>query len=437
MSIFAPDVKFEPYWWEAAPPSVLTETALPQRADVAVVGAGYTGLSAALTLAREGRDVVVLEADDPGFGASSRNAGNLSHVLKLTFAELDRRYGTAQAAAFCTEAIAARRYVEDLIESEQLACDFARTGRFVGALSPSHYEGMAREVERLRRHVGGENEVVPRAEQHGEIGTEAYHGGVVLKDICAVHPARYLAGLLDRVRAAGATVLGRTPVTGLSRERDGFALATPRGSLAAREVVLATNGYTGPATPYFRRRLVPILSSMIATEPIAPELMRRLNPKGRMVIDSAKLSFYSRPSPDGARFLFGGTGKPQTDLKVIADELQRHMVRLYPELDGVPISHCWNGQIGYTFDHLPHVGAHDGLHYALGFCGSGLSMGSYLGHKTALRILGAPDAATAFDDRAFPTKPFYRGTPWFMPAAYAYYSWRDRVSRRDRRFAGD
>jgi glycine/D-amino acid oxidase-like deaminating enzyme len=296
---------------------------------------------------------------------------------------------------------------------------------------------MAAESELFRKHLGIDDEMVPRAEQHREIGTEAYHGGIVLKDVCAVHPARLAAELLDRALGAGATVASRTPVTGVAREGAGFHVETGRGALAVGEVVIASNGYTGPATPYFRRRLVPILSSMIATEPLAPELLARLNPKARMIIDSAKLSFYSRLSPDGARFLFGGTGKPQAELRVIAAELQRQMVALYPELAGARISHAWNGQIGYTFDHLPHLGVHDGIHYALGYCGGGLTMGSYLGHKIALRLLGAKDAATAFDGRRFPTLPLYRGKPWFMPLVYGYYYWRDRVSRSDRRFAAE
>ena len=230
-------------------------------------------------------------------------------------------------------------------------------------------------------------------------------------------------------------VAARTPVTGVAREGAGFKVATGRGAIAAAEVVIATNGYTGPEMPYFHRRVVPILSSMIATEPLPPGLLARLNPKGRMIIDSAKLSFYSRLSCDGTRFLFGGTGKPQAELKVIAAELQRRMVALYPELAGARISHAWNGQIAYTFDHLPHIGVRDGLHYALGYCGGGLTMGSYLGHKIALRILGSKEAATEFDDRHFPTLPLYRGKPWFMPLVYGYYYWRDRVSRSDRRYA--
>ncbi len=437
MSIFAADVKFEPFWWEAAPPRARPETALPARVDVAIVGAGYTGLSAALTLARGGREVVVLEAEEPGAGASTRNAGNLSHVLKLSFGELIAKQGLDNAIAFCREAVRARRYVEGLIEGEQLACDFARAGRFVGALTPAHYEGMAAESELFRKHLGIDDAMVPRAEQHHEVGTDAYHGGIVLGDVCAVDPARLTAELLARALGAGATVAARTPVTGVAREGAGFKVETGRGAIAAGAVVIASNGYTGPATPYFRRRLVPILSSMIATEPLAPELLRPLNPKARMIIDSAKLSFYSRLSPDGARFLFGGTGKPEAEPRAIAAMLRRQMVSLYPELEGARISHVWNGQIGYTFDHLPHLGVHDGIHYALGYCGGGLTMGSYLGHKIARRILGAKDAATVFDGRRFPTLPLYRGTPWFMPLVYGYYYWRDRVSRSDRRYAAE
>jgi glycine/D-amino acid oxidase-like deaminating enzyme len=213
----------------------------------------------------------------------------------------------------------------------------------------------------------------------------------------------------------------RTKVTGLRRDRDRFSVATTSGTVSAREVVIATNGYTGAVTPWLRRRIVPIPSQIIVTESLGKAVMDRLLPQRRMMGDSSKLHHYYRPSPDGLRIMFGG--------RAGFDYLFGEMVKLFPELSRVRITHSWSGNTGYTFDTMPHIGLHDGMHYAMGFCGSGVSMGSYLGWKVAQRILGTGEGSTALDAVPFPTRPFYTGTPWFLPLAMAYYELRDKVGR--------
>ena len=429
-SILAPDLKLEPYWWEAAPRPQLPPAEVPRSADVAVVGSGYTGLSAALTLARAGRSVVVLEADAPGEGASSRNGGMCGGFFKIGFAEMSERLGLAGATAIYREGQAALDYLAHLIEREQIDCHFARMGRFTGAHTPGRYQAMARDAELLRKHVGLEVHMVPRGEQHGEIGSDAYHGGRVLPHDGGLHPALYHQGLLDRVLAAGAAVAAHTPVTGVVREREGFTVVTSRGRIAAREVIVATNGYTGKATPWFRRRLIPVGSFIIATEPVAPETMARLMPKRRMLTDTKKILYYFRPSPDGRRILFGGRAAyGNAGLRVAARRLHGFMTGVYPELEGLRVTHSWTGNVAFAFDRLPHTGAHDGLHYAIGYCGSGVVMATYLGHKTAERVLGRADAGTPLTDRAFPTMPLYTGTPWFLPLVMLYYRLADRFAR--------
>ena len=296
----------------------------------------------------------------------------------------------------------------------------------MGANSPQQYEAMARELELKRRHLGEEYAMVPRSEQHREIASDAFHGGGVIPDHRMLHPGLFHSGLLDRVRAAGVEVVARTPVTGLRRDAAGFELGTAAaGRLRSRDVIVATNGYTGPVTPWFRRRVIPLNAFMVATEALPAEMLRRLLPNGRCFHDYSINADYGRPAPDGSCLLFGGlTGSPAGDLPGIARRLHARLARLLPDLSATRLTHAWTGACAATFDLYPHVGQHDGVHFALGYCfGSGLPLGTWLGHKVAQRILGARDAASAFDARALTSRPYYWGRPWFVPLALRYYAW--------------
>jgi glycine/D-amino acid oxidase-like deaminating enzyme len=201
---------------------------------------------------------------------------------------------------------------------------------------------------------------------------------------------------------------------------------TPKGTVTARNVVVATNGYTGTMTPWLRRRVIPIGSYIIATEPLAPELMARLMPQDRVVSDTRRVVYYYRASPDGRRILFGGrVSATETDPRNSGPKLHAELVRLFPELKGTRISHSWFGFVAYTFDELAHIGQQDGLYYAMGYCGSGVGMAGYLGMRIGQQVVGKKEGATAFDGLTFPTRPYYWGNPWFLGAAVAYYRWRD------------
>jgi glycine/D-amino acid oxidase-like deaminating enzyme len=268
---------------------------------------------------------------------------------------------------------------------------------------------------------------VPRAEQHREIGSDAYHGGAVTEERASIHPGLYQLGLLDRACAAGVRVLAGTPVTGLQADGAGVRVATARGTMAARNVLVATNGYTGPATPWLRRRVVPFHGFMIATEALPEATIDKVLPRPRIVQDYNVNIFFVRRAPDGRRILFGGyTGGPARDLRAKAARLHAEMVRLFPDLAGARLSHAWSGKCAATFDYLPHIGVRDGVHHALGYSYTGVPMGTWLGRKAALQILGDRDGATAFDGQPFPTAPLYTGNPWFVPLAMAYYDWQDR-----------
>ena len=423
-------MKEVPYWWEEAPPTPGDTPAMPTSADVAVVGSGYTGLSAALTLARAGRSVVVFDSDTPGIGASSRNGGMLGSWLKPSLDTLTRRYGPEAARALFAESREAYDFLGRFIADEDIECDYAETGAFTGIVKPAQYEAMARETERLSRTIGVEADMVPRSEVRNEIGTDIYCGGRVTHRRAGLHPARYHAGLIGRVRESGATVAGNCPVTAIQRNGGDFTVTTPHASLKVRNVVVATNGYTGPVTPALRRRVIPVTSYMIATAPLSPNLMATLMPKGRMLTDSNRLLCYFRPSPDNTRVLFGGRpAYTAIGPKLAAERLSRHMTRIFPELRDVELTHSWFGYIAYTFDRLPHVGEHDGMHYAMGYCGSGVVMSTWLGRKAALRLLGQAEGKSAFAELEHPTSRFYHGRPWFLPLVQAWYQGADMLGR--------
>jgi len=423
-----PDFKATPYWWERTPRPTLNTAPLPAAADVAIIGSGYTGLCAALEVARAGRSTVVLDAGDAGWGCSSRNGGQISTSVKPDYESLARRHGTEAAFAILKEGRRALAWIGDFVAAEEIDCDFMVPGRFHAAHSPRAYEQLARAIANQPKELEVPAHAVPRAEQRRELGTDAYHGGVVYEAHACLDPGRFHQGLLERVVAAGATVVPHCAVTGIGRDGGGHRLATARGSLTARDVVVATNGYTGALTPWLRRRVIPIGSYMIATEALPKEVMDRVMPTDRVVSDSRKVVYYYRPSPDRTRILFGGrvtTG--ETDPRHSGELLRREVVRLFPELEAVRVSHSWMGFVAYTFDTLAHSGTRDGLHYAMGYCGSGVSMAAYLGMRAGQRVLGLAEGRTAFEGIGFPTRPLYHGRPWFLPAAVAFYRWRDAL----------
>jgi glycine/D-amino acid oxidase-like deaminating enzyme len=425
--LFTHDAKLTPYWWDRTPRPNLPDTAPPAKAEVVVIGSGYTGLSAALQLARGGRDTVVLDAEEAGFGCSSRNGGQISTSVKPRYAELLPHYGHEVAFRIVKEGQNSLAWIGDFVASENIDCDFRIAGRFHAAHNPARYEALAQSMKAQPKGLEIAAHIVPRAEQRNELGTDAYYGGIVYEQHASVDPGRLHQGMLDRVLAAGARVVPHCAATAIQPDGGGFRIAHARGSIGARNVVVATNGYTGSLTPWLRRRVIPIGSYIIATEPLPRETMARLMPKQRVVSDTRKVVYYYRPSPDGQRIVFGGrVSHNETDPRISGPRLHADMVQLFPELANVKISHSWMGFVAYTFDHMMRAGVHEGVHYALGYCGSGVGMAAYLGMRIGQQVLGRKEGATAFDNLPFNTRPLYFGNPWFLAPSIMYYRWCDR-----------
>ncbi|WP_202614795.1 FAD-binding oxidoreductase [Elioraea sp. Yellowstone] len=428
--LFAPGFRAKPWWWEAAEPVAGPPVALPGEAEVAIIGGGYTGLSAALTLARLGHRPVVLDMEPIGYGASSRNGGMVSGALKLATGDLAATLGPERAERLIREVAGSLGFVEETIAREGIACHYTRSGRFVAAWSRRHWEAMAARAEWLAAVTGGRVWMVPPERTREELGTDHYRGGMVVEAAGALHPALYVQGLARAAARAGAVLIDRTRVTAIARQGDTFRLATERGTIVARAVLAATNGYTGAATPWLARRLIPVASSIIATEELPAETMARLFPTRRMINDSRRVLNYFRPDPTFTRVLWGGRARfgPVTPEEA-ASVLHGFMTAVFPELRDVRISHAWTGNVAFTFDFLPHLGVHEGMHYAVGCQGSGVAMQTWLGHRAALKIAGAANSETAFDGLPFPTLPLYAGRPWFLPLVGAWYRTRDRLDR--------
>lgn len=434
LEILHKDFKAAPYWWEAYKPVTGDLADVPPKTRVVIVGAGYGGLSCAIELADAGIDCVVLEAAELGAGASTRSGGGVSGGINIgkSFTGKNTVTDPEVAKVLLASGSDAFSLIDTLIAREKIDCYWEKKGRFVGAWTPADFKAQEKRVGGLNASAGAGSYMVPRERQREEMASDYYYGGMVVERSGKLHPALYYKGLLDAARRrAPITICARSSADRIIRKDNGWLVKTSRGDVEAGDIVIATNGYTGDVTPNLKKRLIPLASHIIATEELAPSIARSLIPKGRTLADTKRVLCYYRMSPDNKRMIFGGRARfTQVTPEVSAPILYRFMTDRFPQLKGTKITHAWTGNVAFTWDALPHTGTLDGMHYALGCNGSGVAMMTYLGHRTARRIIGGANATCGFEMAEFPDFPMYNGSPdWALPMVGAYYRFRDGLSR--------
>jgi len=425
------------YWLTTVEmPTTEASRPLPERVDVLVIGAGFTGLSAARTLAKRGAKVAVLDSETVGWGASSRNGGMVLTGMKLGVNKLISMYGRERTQRMYAASLASIDCVEEVVQEEGIDCDFARRGHLEVACKQKHFDDYARQTEVIAREFGHQLHVVQKHELGSEIGSGIYYGGMVDEVSAGLNPARYVAGLGCAVMKAGAEVYEHSLVRAIEREssqgESGWKISTSRGGLWARDVFVGTSGYTGRATPALQKKIIPIGSFIITTEVLPEALARELSPRNRMIYDSKNYLYYYRLTPD-RRMLFGGRAAffPVNNQTVrrSAEILRRGMIDVYPQLRDARVEYVWGGTLDFAFDIMPHAGQMDGLYYSVGYAGHGVAMATYQGQKMAELIAGdKPD--NPFVGIPFPGAPLglYNGRPWFLPFAGAWYKVLDWVT---------
>jgi glycine/D-amino acid oxidase-like deaminating enzyme len=406
-------------------------TPIPEKVDVAIIGGGYTGLSAVRTFAQRGVKVVVLEAETIGWGASSRNGGMTLTGLKVAMQTAIKRYGHDLAKTLFQASIDSVALVEQIVKEENIDCGFARTGHLLAANKPKHFDVLKDEVDFMAKEFNHKVHLVSPKDLHSEIGTDVYHGALVDEVSAGLNPAQYVAGLAAAAVRAGAILCARARVNRIERSQNRFVVETERVRVEAESVLVATSGYTGNVTRKLQRKIIPIGSFIIATERLSDELAYELSPKNRMIFDFKHFLNYFRLWDN--RMIFGGRAAffPENENTIAqsGEILRGEMLKVYPQLKDAKVEYVWGGTLDFAFDQMTHVGEADGLHYSLGYAGHGVAMATYLGKSVAEAIIKGNIQDHPFAKFDFPGAPLglYTGSPWFLPFAGMWYKILDWV----------
>jgi glycine/D-amino acid oxidase-like deaminating enzyme len=425
-------MKLASYWLDTSQPfSSGAAGPVQGSCDVAVIGGGLTGCSAALALARKGARVVLLEAGTIGNAASGRNGGMCNNGFAQDYGVLSGRLGKDVANRLYRAFDAGVDTVERLVREEDIDCSFARVGKIKLAAKPEHYDKLARSQELLAANVDPDTALVSRADLATEVGSERYHGGLIFRKSAGMHVGRFVRGLGEAAARRGVEMHENAPMTGLrTAAGGGHHVDTPKGRLHARQVLLATG--TSPMGPlgWIRRRIVPVGAFLIVTEPLPLATLDRLVPRRRMAVDTRNLVNYFRTTPDN-RMLFGGRARfaasnPASDEKSGAI-LRQALHEVFPELRSARIDYCWGGMVDMTRDRLPRAGERNGIYYSMGYSGHGTQMSTLMGTIMAEVMDGRTDL-NPWKDFAWPAIPGHFGRPWFLPLVGAYYRLKDKLA---------
>ena len=429
-SIFAQGFSEQPLWWNDAAPTQQAGSLQQDEVDVVVVGSGYAGLSCAHELAQDGLSVCVIEAGKCGFGASTRNAGFLSGRAGVSKQiNLEALVGSDHARRIFNEADTAYGYLQQLVAAEKINCNLDVVGRFIGAHTPQAFDKLADKMREYNSDGSNRFRMVSQAEQHEYVASDYWYGGMFTDDAGSIHPSRYHHGLVDLCLRAGVTLISDNRVLGIVDEAGGKLVHTEKGSINAHEVVLATNGYTDSLSPWHQKRLIPISSTIVASEELGEERVNAMLPKHCPVIDTKRVICFARPTPDRKRILFGGRARfSPLGATESAQILHAQLLTMFPQMHDIKVTNAWSGYMAFTFDFMPKIGIHEGVHYAIGCNGGcGIVMMSWLGRQVAKKVLGTAQKPSAFEGLAYKTRPLYSGKPWFLPIIGNWWRLRDWI----------
>ncbi|WAJ39307.1 FAD-binding oxidoreductase [Pseudomonas sp. GOM7] len=421
-------MRSESYWLDTAPAFTGAQTgALPARVDVAVVGGGFTGLSAARALALKGASVAVLEAGRVVGEASGRNGGHCNTGVAQDYASLVASLGAERARAYYRAYESAVQSVVTLVEAEGIACDLKRSGKLKLAAKPQHYDGLARTCELIRREVDAEVELLSAEQARAEVDSAEFHGGLLQRNGVQMHVGRFGVGLAEAAARHGALIYQQTTLQGWKAEAGGYRLETSGGSLQAGQVLMATGASQHGGLGWYRRRIVPVGSFIVATEVLPQALLDQLLPQRRSYVTSRMIGNYFRVTPDN-RLLFGGRARfamsgGSSDAKS-GKILQAAMAQMFPPLAQVKIDYCWGGLVDMTSDRLPRAGQHGGVYHAMGYSGHGVQMSVHMGQAMA-EVMDGKAEANPWGDLDWPAIPGHFGKPWFLPVVGVYYRLQD------------
>jgi glycine/D-amino acid oxidase-like deaminating enzyme len=418
----------EPFWWTTVARDARAAVEPRERTDVAIIGAGYTGVSAARELARRGAAVDVFDAHAPGWGASTRNGGMMLVGMSQRPSALFARFGSELGRRLFEYSREANRHVEETLTGNAIACDYVRAGYLEAAYRPEHMAELAHHAEFVEREFGMRCELVDGARLGGEIDSPLYHGGLVENDSAALNPARFFRGLATLAEQAGARLHADAPILAVERDGGGFSLRAGARRLRAREVLVATNGYTPHFLRHFRHRILAFPTWVILTEALDPALASRLIPRNRSVVDTKHLFYYFRRTSDERILFGGGTPRAARTAAQAREYLGRALAEVFPALKSARIEHAWRGNVAITADLVPHAGrTPDGIHYALGYCGSGVAMAAYTGAIMGQLMAGAELQSPAVFQLPFPQFRPHVQNRWYRTMRRAYFWLRDRI----------